>query len=66
MDSIHRQRVCLLLILEVFGLEIPAFGPIVANSAEIRESLLADLAFQKCPFSLRVKVRFFAGSFSEV
>jgi hypothetical protein len=39
-------------ILELFGLEIAAFGRIVANSAEIGESLLADRPLQKYPFSL--------------
>jgi hypothetical protein len=47
---------------------MPAFGREMANSAEVRESLLADQPFQKCPFSLmgQVEVRFVARSFSQV
>jgi hypothetical protein len=41
-----------LLISELFHLEIPAFGREILNSAEVRESFLADPALQKCSLSL--------------
>ena len=45
--TLPRQRVLLSLILELLSLEIPAFGREIANSAEVRELLLADQPLQK-------------------
>jgi hypothetical protein len=63
-----RQRVLLSLILELFSLQIRAFGREITDFASTRESLSTDQLLHETSFSLlaRVEVRFFVRSFSGV
>jgi hypothetical protein len=49
-DSVHRQRVFLSPILELFSREIATFGRELANSAEVRELFLADTSLRNAHF----------------